>query len=104
MGGYNLPGDHHHGFVLEVFSTITSPAFSELVIEISETGVTYLPQDTMLFETLCKMYEVRPFQLVFFYPRVWDFLERRRELEEALDLVAAKGSLDFFDSPPTIRM
>lgn len=51
---------------MEVFSTITSPIFSELVIIRSGHWIPYLPCEVALFQTLRKMHEVRPFELVFF--------------------------------------
>ena len=104
MGANSLLGDQHHTRVVEVFSTITSPVFSELAIVISGYMVTYLPRDVALFETLRKMNEVRPFKLVLTFDAMEIYQEKlRRELKEALDSVVAKGFLDFLDSPPTIR-
>ena len=97
-------GDHRHTIVMEVFSTITSPVFSEFVIV--HTGATpdYLPQEVALFDALRAMDIIRPFQLVFLLevPDVYKG-KAQRELAEALDSVIAKGLLDFLDSPPTIR-
>ena len=92
---------------MEVFSTITSPVFSELVLIIGEDDITDLPSDMALLETLRMMNEVRPFRLVFLFPVLDEFWrgfqwERRRELEEALDSVIAGGSFDFLNSPPSI--
>jgi hypothetical protein len=78
--------------------------FSELIIIIGVNVVTSLPSEVRLFETLRRMNGLRPFKLVFLLvdpdspPG-----EARRKLEGALDSVAAKGLLDFLDSPPTIR-
>ena len=87
--------------MMEVFSTITSAAFSELVIALGrhETG---LPCGLAFFEALRMMNVVRPFKLVFLL-EVSCFLESRWELKEALVSVTARGLLDFLDSPPTIR-
>ena len=65
----------------------------------------------MLFQTLRKMHEVRHFELVFLFegPHTIQkggqrgLVDGRQELKEALDHVAAKGFLDFLDSPPTIQ-
>jgi hypothetical protein len=78
--------------------------FSELVIIIGVNVVTSLPSEVRLFETLRRMNGLRPFKLVFLLVNT-DLLpgEARRKLEGALDSVAAKGLLDFLDSPPTIR-
>jgi len=64
---YGLPKDYRrHSTVMGVFSTITSPVFSELpVIVLTDDAITYLPEDATLFETLGKMNQVRPFNLVF---------------------------------------
>ena len=89
---------------METFSTIVSPVFSELVIVLAGNTTTHLPQRVTLFETLHIMNEVRPFKLVFSLEGS-DCCqgEARRELAEALDLVTARGLLDFLDSPPIIR-
>jgi len=89
---------------MEVFSTITSPVFFELVIVLAGSDMVYSRWKYM-FETLRAMSEVRPFVLVFLL-EVPDFSqgeESRRKLARALDLVTAEGLLDFLDSPPTIR-
>ena len=95
-----------------MFSSITSPVFSELVIVIAGHAVNHLPKEATLFGTLRKMHKVRPFQLVFlvmewspYQERVRRLLaESRRKLKGILDFVATKGFLDFLDSPPTIRI
>ena len=93
-----VPIDALHPAVMEVFSTITSPVFSELVIVLGAQAVAYLPLGVMLFETLRTMNEARPFKLIFLF-----LGEAREELAGALDSVIARGLLDFLDSPPTIR-
>ena len=89
---------------MEVFSTIKSPMFSELAIIITRNAI-YLIGEDMLFKTLRKMNKVRPFKLVFLL-EASDFHQEqvRQELVEALDRISAHGSLDFLDSPPTIRI
>jgi len=84
--------------------TITSPVLSELVVVITGDALTYLPQDVRFFQALRKMYESRPFKLVFL-PEDSAFGQEkaRRELVEALDSVTSEGFLDFLTSPPTIR-
>jgi len=90
--------------VLDVFSTITSPVFSELVIAHTGYAVASLPQEVTLFETLRKMNGVRPFKLVFLLEPSDLYQENvRQELAGVLDSVNANGFLDFLDSPPTIR-
>jgi hypothetical protein len=86
---------------VDVFSTITSPVFTELVIVIGADGVTHLPSEVMLFETLRTMNGVRPFELVFLLTGPDASLgEAQRKLAGALDSVIARGVLDFLDSPP----
>jgi hypothetical protein len=93
-----------HTAVMEVFSTITSPVFSELIIIIMANAVTRLPSETPFFETLRTMNDVRPFKLVFLLADPEFFWEEaQRKLAEALDSVTARGLLDFLDSPPIIR-
>jgi len=89
---------------MEVFSTITSPVFSEFVIFLSEEEIVDLPSDITLFETLRTMNGVRPFKLVFLL-NLWCSppKEALKELMEAIDLVNTEGLLDFLGSPPTIR-
>lgn len=90
--------------VIEVFSKITSPVFSELGILIGIRDVVYLPSETQLFEALHAMDGVRPFKLVFLLLAQDPPQEgARRMLSGVLDSVAAKGLLDFLDSPPTVR-
>ena len=71
-----------HAFVMEIFSTITSPIFSELVI----VGlVAHLRTEVKLFETLRTMSRVMPFKLVFLLVDPDVFQEKsRRELERDL--------------------
>lgn len=110
---YAPPRNLHHDVVMGMFSTITSPAFSELVVVLTGNAVTYLPREVMLFQTLRKMHGVRPFELVFSFESPcfvkWGGLfqptaETRLVLEEALGDVASRGFLDFLNSPPTIRV
>ena len=83
---------------MEVFSTITSPVFSELGLLIWDDEAVRLLSEVMLFETLHAMNKVRPFKLVFLLMGValW-------ESAGTLDLAIERGFFDFFDSPPTIR-
>ena len=88
---------------MDVFSTITSPVFSELVVVIEGDVMSYPSKQLVLFETLRMMNEVRPFRLVLLL-EVWDFYKEkaRQKLAEALALATQRGCLDFLDSPPTI--
>ena len=88
---------------MEVFSTITSPVFSELVIVLWGHEIAYLPSDVALFETLRTINGVRPFELVFMIEGFGLYQEEtRKELEGVLDSVTAEGLLDFLGSPPNI--
>jgi hypothetical protein len=93
-----------HAIVMEVFSTITSPVFSELVIVIGAGSVSDSRPAVELFEASRKMSQIRPFKLVFLIvdPDVFQE-ESRREWERDLYSVDARRLLDFLDSPPTIR-
>ena len=111
-GSYRLPHDFDHAKIVDVFSTITSPVFSEFVIVLAGNAAAYLPLQPVLFQTLRRISEERPFELVFsfegpcFVPRGkrWEPAEARWELKQALDSVTANGFLDFLDSPPTVRI
>jgi hypothetical protein len=66
--------------------------------------VTGSPSEDLFFETLRTMNGVRPFKLVFLLVAPDQSREEaRRKLEGAIDSLAARGLLDFLDSPPTIR-
>ena len=73
--------------------------FSELVFVLWDMCISRLLSDVTLFEALRAMNEVRPFKLVFLLQG-----KARQKLAETLDSVAAKGFLNFLDSPPTIRL
>jgi hypothetical protein len=89
---------------MKMFSTITSPVFSELIILIGANDAAYLPTEVPLFRTLRAMNEVRPFKLVFLLVDIDLFQgEARRMVAGALNSVTARGLLDFLDSPPAIR-
>ena len=76
--------------------------FSELIITVKRHG-TGSPWPPRLFGELRAVGEVRRFKLVFLFMMA-DIHGAERELAEALDSEAAKGLLDFLDSPPTIRI
>ena len=90
-------GPTRRTIVMEVFSTITSPVFSELVILIRDDEAVRLLSEVTLFETLHTMNEIRPFKLVFLL-----IGGAQRDSVGALDLAIARGFFDFFDTPPTI--
>jgi len=100
-----VPTDtRRYTIIKEVFSTVTSPVFSELIIVLGLGDIIHLYQQFTLFHTLRMMNEVRPFKLVF----LLEFLCSREEggrgrSVEALSSVTEKGYFDFLDSTPTIR-
>ena len=90
---------------MEVFSTITSPVFSQLTFVVWYDQFVQLLSDAVLFETLYTMHKVQPFKL--------DFLvqlphppsrEGRQGFELALGELTEGGGFDFLDSPPTVRL
>lgn len=89
---------------MDVFSTITSTVFSEIVVILKDENIAHLHQEVTMFETLRGMNKEKPFNLVFLLEvpdsRQW---EAQDELEGVLDFVAARGHFDFLNSPPTIR-
>jgi len=102
----NLTG--RHAFVREAFLSITSPAFSELVIVIDDEDIPHLNLDFTLFRTLSTMNKVKSFKLVF----LAEVMDPHRDggmegvlqsLAGALGSVAAAGWLNFLDSPPAIH-
>ena len=97
------PADRCNTVVAEVFSTITSPVFSDLVVVVAGHA-NYLRQEVKLFDTLRMMNDVRPFKLVFLLegpsPSQWEVWQ----LEGILKSLTAKGLLDFLNSPPSVRI
>jgi len=99
------PTDSRHTITTEVFSTITSPVFSELIFVVWYSQFPHLLLDATLFETLRTMNLVRPFKLAFLVQVPHSSsTEGRRKFEAALATVIARGLLDFLESPPTIRI
>ena len=89
---------------MEIFSTIASPVFSELVLNLRDEQIAHLPSQLAPFEALRMANEIRPFKLVFFLVATDSSLgEARRKLARTIDLVTVKRLLNFLDSPPTIR-
>lgn len=87
----------------EVFSTITSPGFSELIFVQWYDQFHRLLSDKTFFRTLRTLYQVRPFELVFMpqFPASPSMI-RRQEFERVLASVTTEGLLDFLDSPPVL--
>jgi len=96
---------NRYAIITEVFSTITSPVFSELVIILHPDEFTVLSNVTF-FETLCRMNQVRPFTLVFLV-KIKDSCCIRTELlqkfGDAIFSATAKGLFNFLDSQPIIH-
>ena len=93
---------NRHDIVMKVFSTISSPVFSELAIILGGDEIADLPSDVTFFETLRTMKEVRPFKLVFLLDALSPAREEeaRRRLVGALVWADVEGLLDFIDPPP----
>ena len=91
--------------IREVFSTITSPVFSELVIVLLADVMSYQPTTGyFLCKGLRELNEVRPFKLAFsFEGHLWG-----GDIQGALAIRTASqtrtSDLDFLDSPPTVRI
>ena len=95
-----------NAILMQVFSTITSPVFSELVIVIWCDQFARALSDVTFFDTLRTMNEVRSFKLVFLLQTWSQYVfpwEKRRMFEEAIKS-ATEGPLDFLDRPPTLRL
>lgn len=102
------PGlDTTHTVVMEVFSTITSPVFSEFVVVVEPHWLAHLLSHGTLFIALRAMNEVRPFKLAFLVLHrsalslSW---EARQVFERDVGSATAKGLFDFLSSPPTVRI
>ena len=96
---------HRDTLVRDVFSTITSPVFSELVIVLDTDSAFRIPLVIVLCEGLRELNEIRPFKLVFSFEGPHSSPEEARcVLARCLRSATARGLLDFLDSPPTIRI
>lgn len=97
--------DTHRAVVVEVFSTITSPVFSELVIVSTGSKLYHFSLSWTYIKILRTMSKVRPFKLVFLLEAP-DYLQEqvRQVFARDLDFAVAEGHFDFLDSPPTIRV
>jgi len=98
-------GGYRNTLVRDALSTITSPAFSELVIVVDNNSAFRIPLVVVLCEGLRELNELRPFKLVFLFEGPYSSPEEARHvLARCLRSAAARGLLDFLDSPPTIRI
>ena len=101
------PRSATHDVVKGVFSTITSPVFSEFVVVVLAERFARLLFDGTVFDTLRTMHEVRPFELVFLILHVSGSSlpqEDRRAFERDVESATAKGRLDFLISLPKVRI
>ena len=75
----------HHATVMKTFSTITSPAFSELIIVFQESGIMAdLLPELALFQTLRWMNKIMPLKLVILLESMGHLQEDRLEMEEVV--------------------
>jgi len=78
--------------------------FSELVIVLEPSQCSYVSQDAPFWGILRAIHDVRPFKLAFLLEVSGGVRPGAQyDMMEALKSTAAKGLLDFLDSPPTIR-
>jgi hypothetical protein len=97
--------DTRHAMVVEMFSTIASPVFFELIVVLWYDQFAYLPSDARFFEILRVMSKIRPFNLVFLLQvSCPPSGERRRRFERATELLIEKELFAFLDSPVTVRV
>lgn len=103
-GGISLYPAVAHRVLKGLLSSITSSAFSDVVIALEDSTIhnSHFFQKT-LFKVLQRVHEVRSFRLVFCL-EIWD-----RDLEDAMkrlkgyiDAEEAVGGLRFFRCPPVI--
>jgi len=91
---------------MELFSSIASPVFSELVLVIWYDQFALFPSQVALLEDLRTMNKLRPFKLEFLV-RIWmrevGEMERKR-FEGAVESVITGSLLNFLESPPTVRV
>lgn len=93
-------GGHRNTLVWEVFSTITSPVFSKLVIVLEGGLVAYSDPRILLREGLRELNRVRPFKLTFMFE---GYMYPRPTLAGSVAFETRKGGrLDFLDSPLTV--
>lgn len=86
-----------------IFHTITSPVFSELVVVIKSGDIYHFPW--RMYDTLRRMYGVRPFKLKFLLIGSEKSSEAvaLRTWQGAVNTATARGLLGFLESPPSIR-
>ena len=105
VGDWGVPfrGTDTRRVMVEVFSTITSPAFSELVIVLRSDRFLRLLLDLTSFEVLRMVHRIRPFKLVFLLYIYHLPHGDERVFERALETASAGGHFNFLDSPPAVR-
>lgn len=91
-------------FLGDLFSTITSPVFSDLVIVLQSDCVSIYNRRfrQVLFGLLRGMYEVKPFRLIFCLEsqKVQD--HTMAEFKREIDAEVVEGGLDFLPCPPVV--
>jgi len=105
VGDWNIPFQDADAcrVIMDVFSTIKSPVFSELVVVLRSDLFTRFLLDPMSFDVLRTMYKVRPFKLVFLLhiyspPNGGEWM-----FERAFAPAFKRGLFNFLDSPPVVR-
>ena len=91
-------------FFRDILSTITSSVFSDLVIVLEERTTRYADFfQHALFTLVRRVYEARPFRLVFSLETRHDDREHTvGMLKKYIDAEAAAGGLNFLPCPPVI--
>lgn len=90
--------------VVQIYSTLISPVFSELVILSWYDQFIRFRSDATSLETLRMMSTLRPFKLVILFRALHPpSREETQALDNTLGSAIAKGLFDFLDSPPIIR-
>ena len=87
-----------------MFSTITSPVFSKLVIVLDGDLRAHLPPGILLCEGLRELNRVRPFKLVFLFEGPDSGGNARHALASSIPSHTGIGDLDFLYSRPTVRV
>ena len=84
-----------------LLSTITSPAFSEIVVVFSEVDVRWPPKG--LDKVLRELYGVKRFQVAFCLETLEKFMAHNlHQLTLETKRAAAVGTYDFLPSPPLV--
>ena len=101
-----MTDSRRHTILVEMFSTIRSPVFSELAFDVRHYELARLSVDLAFFETLRQLNGIRSFNLVFMLCGVGPSPSPNnmlREFEKVLGSVTERALLDFLGSPPTVK-